>query len=371
MQQLIRLSGGHSPSSSSRSCSRSAPHSPRPSPRTSPGPRSTTISSPAQIDLAHASNHPETRVRSQAMDPRAAFDEAKALYTAGIDRCSPAASTSPRVGDRDDPEENRALGAIPHFLQASLVFASLPGASNAARSNKCLWQVGVCYGRVGWARKKGHDWTGASDAFKEALKYFRKIGDSEKEATTLYQLGTVSHDLVSSADSLKKAALIYADLGNEQLEAMCFAELAHLFGSSPNRHRALLLYLKMADLEKEARTLLEIGLLAASAAKVEMAYNHFLQARVVFRRLGRVFVGEDANTCYHLGKLCTAERSFEAAVRYFEEASTLFHEADRPIDEAWTQYRLGLVMLKIDSNDLALDYFQEVGVVGFLPDRSP
>lgn len=42
------------------------------------------------------------------------------------------------------------------------------------------------------------------------------------------------------------------------------------------------------------------------------------------------------------------------------QACTLFHKASLPVDEAWSQYRLALVMLKVRSASLALDYLLEV-----------
>ncbi|GAA5980543.1 hypothetical protein JCM5350_004340 [Sporobolomyces pararoseus] len=301
---------------------------------------------------------------------RQAFEEAKALYESGL------------WISKDNPHS-----AIAHFLQASNVFSELRGQRN--RRDKSLWQVGVCYGKIGWGAKKRKEWIEATEAFEEvslayflwglyvdsylwylgalrqALRVFIAIGDSEKEATTLYQLSLVSTDVLTASDYLKKAALIYSELNNDEKEAMCLAELGNLFGrkakdvSSSLFHwrQALLLYTKAGDRDKEAKALYAIGELLVHS-KREAAYESFSQARELFHQLESrtKWVG---NCSYQLGKICVAQKRLEAAVQYFEEASSSFREVQLQTDEAWTLYRLALVMLKVRSQELAIDYLTE------------
>ena len=85
---------------------------------------------------------------------RQVFEEAKALYESGL------------WISKDNPHS-----AIAHFLQASNVFSELRGQGN--RRDKSLWQVGVCYGKIGWGAKKRQEWTEATEAFEEvSLAYF-------------------------------------------------------------------------------------------------------------------------------------------------------------------------------------------------------
>ncbi|GAA5852506.1 hypothetical protein JCM5353_001128 [Sporobolomyces roseus] len=108
--------------------------------------------------------------------------------------------------------------------------------------------------------------------------------------------------------------------------------------------------MKIGDQEKEGRALYSIGEVRLHTDK-QAAYNHFLQARVVFRRLANQ-PKQDGNCSYQLGKICTGQKAFQAAVQFFEEI-------EAKTDEAWSLYRLALVMLKVDSNDLAVDYLTE------------
>ena len=195
---------------------------------------------------------------------------------------------------------------------------------------------------------------------------------------------------------------------------MCYAELGHTFGvSDPDTgiyylKQALLLYLKLADVAKEAHALFAIGTLAArlppttdpppsspgsSAATLkasqsspatlnrsvstsslasnssrtrrnlhpsQTAYNYISQARRLFARLG--LAKGQAECAYQLGKLSTRHGprgELEAAVVLFEEACDKFREAGDEVDEAWSMYRLALVMLKVRSSTLAIDYLAE------------
>ncbi|GAA5932212.1 hypothetical protein JCM1841_005151 [Sporobolomyces salmonicolor] len=282
---------------------------------------------------------------SSASLGREAFNEAKALYEAGLS----ISSVNP-------------LAAILHFRQAASVFSEVRGQSH--RVKKCLWQAGMCCAKVGLAAKKQKAPEDAKAAFEEAITLFSSIGEAAKTAMAHYQIGLVSIDLLTAADHIKKAALLYAELGDEPREAMCYAELgsSSLFG----RHdpdtgiyyfkQALLLYIKLGDAAKEARALYAIADLASRIDK-QTAYNYYLQARVIFHR--RDDKGSCANCSYQLGKICTGNKAFEPAVHYFEEASSLFHDIEKAVDEAWSLYRLALVMLKAETGDLALDYLTE------------
>lgn len=198
---------------------------------------------------------------------------------------------------------------------------------------------------------------------------------------------------------------------------MCYAELGHTFGvGDPDTgiyylKQALILYLKLADVAKEAHALFAIGTLAsrlpppppldpptptrnlsATTTKIsqpcspsvlnrsvstssmgsnstrtrslhpfQTAYNYISQARRLFARLG--LAKGQAECAYQLGKLSTRHGprgELEAAVVLFEEACDKFRQAGgAEVDEAWSMYRLALVMLKVRSSTLAIDYLAE------------
>lgn len=199
---------------------------------------------------------------------------------------------------------------------------------------------------------------------------------------------------------------------------MCYAELGYTFGvGDPDTgiyylKQALILYLKLADVAKEAHALFAIGTLAsrlpppppldpptptqdlsATATKAsqpssssalnrsvstssmgsnssrtrrslhpsQTAFNYISQARRLFARLG--LAKGQAECAYQLGKLSTRHGprgELEAAVVLFEEACDKFREAGgAEVDEAWSMYRLALVMLKVRSSTLAIDYLAE------------
>ncbi|BGP17924.1 hypothetical protein JCM10213_003932 [Rhodosporidiobolus nylandii] len=282
---------------------------------------------------------------SSVTDPATAFAEAKALYLSGVALA---------------PENPYA--ATLHFRQAASVFAEIPGQKK--RVEKCLWQGGMCWARLGIKAAKKREREGARAAFEEAEALFYFIGETSKEAMALYQLGLVTDDIHLAAEHIKRAAILFGELNDLPREAMCYAEAAHLFGQNdPDTavfflKQCLLLYMKLGDSNKEGKALFAIGSLAAHLDR-RTANNYYLQARVIFRRRGNTL--EDANCSYQLGKLAAASKSFEAAVSYFEEASTLFHQAGQTamVDEAWALYRLALVMLKVKTPELAIDYLTE------------
>ncbi|GAA5853798.1 hypothetical protein JCM3766R1_002118, partial [Sporobolomyces carnicolor] len=301
---------------------------------------------------------PRRRVRSRPVPPsvpgvastsasskaaglrRQRFEEAKALYESGL------------AISRDNPRS-----AIAHFIQAAKVFDEANGQEK--RRDKSYWQAATCYGTVGWAAKKQKDWHGAKLAFEQVNSYDsrHRTGDvvdqsssrhwfcsrrsktlkrsslpadcrtcGTEEAITLYHLSLVSSDLVSASDYLKRAALMYADMDQDNKEAMCLAELGNLF-----RDR-----------------------------DVSVSLFHWRQARTLFRSLPEPRCGTwDGHCSYRMGKICATEKRFEHAVEFFENACASYRGTGMRTDEAWSLYRLALVMLKVQSRDLAIDYLTE------------
>ncbi|BGP56812.1 hypothetical protein JCM8202v2_004443 [Rhodotorula sphaerocarpa] len=336
----------------------SVPTSPSPSPRPEPTSASTAASS------IPSPSRPRPRPL-RAPEERLAFREAKSLYEAG------------QHASRSNP-----LAAVLHFRQAAAVFGELEG--QQARVEKCLWQAGMCWAKEGLRAKRTRQGELACEAFEQAKTLFHFIGDMEKEAMALYQLGLATHDILAAAESIKAAAILWAELGDEAREAMCYAELGHAFSASdPDAgiyylKQALLLYLKLADVAKEAHALFSIGTPASlsrsrsvssmastssSWPKVhpaQTAYNYISQARRLFARLGDA--KGQAEAAYRLGKLSTRygpKGELPVAVELFEEACDKFREAGSIVDEAWSMYRLALVMLKARSSALAIDYLAE------------
>ncbi|GAA5927920.1 hypothetical protein JCM3775_002764 [Rhodotorula graminis] len=307
--------------------------SPRSSPTPAAGPSATTTSAAA--------------ARSRSAD-RAAFNEARALYDSGV------------ALSRD----GNPLAATRHFRQAAVVFGDMDGQEK--RRDKSMWQAGMCYASLGMRAKKRGEKETARGALEQARSCFHFINERAKEAMAMFQLALLAlPDLSQATEQLKAAAVMYADLGDEAREAMCYAELGHLFSASdPDTavfflKQCLLLYLKLGDSHREGKVLYTIGLLASSAALDDRrtGYNYLAQARVIFRRRGDT--ADEGDACYALGKSCVRSGAFEQAVKYFEEASSLFHSAHLPVDEAWASYRLALVMLKVRSASLAISYLSD------------
>jgi hypothetical protein len=100
----------------------------------------------------------------------------------------------------------------------------------------------------------------------------------------------------------------------------------------------LILFCKLEDSAKEARTLFAIGKLASFNRDYATSFAYFLQvgtpyprvclavadrrqqARVIFRRTEETL--DDARATYQLGKLAAKGQQFPAAVTYFEEVSS-------------------------------------------------
>ncbi|GEM10074.1 hypothetical protein Rt10032_c10g4091 [Rhodotorula toruloides] len=224
----------------------------------------------------------------------------------------------------------------------------------------------------------------------------------DQEAIALYQLGLFSTTVAEAANHLKSAAILFAECGDEGREAMCYAELGNLFaageGGDPDSglwffKQALLLYLKLGDTVKEAHCLFSCGVLFArlpppdhslpssitsspslsvstscttshyTPNPTQSALAYLSQSATLFRKL-KDRKGE-AECRYQMGKVfariggAREKSGLERAVKEFEEASNLFLKAGSTTDCAWTYYRLSLVMLKVHSKELALDYLAE------------
>ncbi|GAA5838917.1 hypothetical protein JCM9279_003899 [Rhodotorula babjevae] len=310
------------------------------SPRSSPTPGASAATTSAAAVAAAAS-------RSRSAE-RAAFNEARALYDSG---CALSRDGNP-------------LAATRHFRQAAVVFGDMDGQEK--RRDKSMWQAGMCYASLGMRAKKRGERDTARGALEQARSCFHFINERTKAAMAAFQLALLAlPDLSQATEQLKAAAVMYAELGDEAREAMCYAELGHLFSASdPDTavfflKQCLLLYLKLGDSHREGKVLYTIGLLASSAALDDRrtGYNYLAQARVIFRRRGDT--ADEGDACYALGKSSVRSGAFEQAVKHFEEASSLFHSAHLPVDEAWASYRLALVMLKVRSASLAISYMAD------------
>ncbi|PRQ71617.1 hypothetical protein AAT19DRAFT_9732 [Rhodotorula toruloides] len=278
----------------------------------------------------------------------------------------------------------------------------------------CFAREGVRVGRKAarYARKGGRGGEGrkraeeglveARGCLEQARDLFHFLGETSKEAIALYQLGLFSTTIAEAAEHFKSAAILFAECGDEGREAMCYAELGNLFaageGGDPDSgiwffKQALLLYLKLGDTLKEAHCLFSCGVLFArlpppgpsapssttsspslgasissstsqhTPNPTQSALAYLSQSAMLFRKM-KDRKGE-AECRYQMGKIyarvggAREKSGLERAVKEFEEASNLFLKAGSNTDCAWTYYRLSLVMLKVRSKELALDYLAE------------
>lgn len=97
-----------------------------------------------------ASPTPSSRTK-RSNDDRLKFREAKSLYEAG----SHAAKTN-------------LLAAAMHFRQAAAVFGEIQGQEK--RTEKCLWQAGMCWAKQGLRAKKAKQRTVAAEAFEQVCR---------------------------------------------------------------------------------------------------------------------------------------------------------------------------------------------------------
>ncbi|KDE05451.1 hypothetical protein MVLG_04141 [Microbotryum lychnidis-dioicae p1A1 Lamole] len=254
------------------------------------------------------------------------------------------------------------------FLESYEAFKQ---ASEDKKASKAAWKVANLTADLGYRAFKLGDNRGASKLLLEARSIFQRIGDLAKEATCLQQLGLVciaSGDPLQAADYLKNAIVILIETENVPQEASTLCELANLLSSSdpPSAilfyKQALVLFCKLLDSVREARTLYAVAKLYTTEREYATSFAYYLQARVIFRRLGETwikFVAADADCSYALGKLAAKGELFPAAVSYLEEASLLYRQVSQPLDEAWSLHRLSLVMLRCGDHQLAIDYFLE------------
>ncbi|SDA01511.1 BZ3500_MvSof-1268-A1-R1_Chr10-1g02739 [Microbotryum saponariae] len=254
------------------------------------------------------------------------------------------------------------------FLESYEAFKQ---ASEDKKASKAAWKVANLTADLGYRASKLGDNHSAARLLLEARSIFQRIGDLAKEATCLQQLGLVciaSGDPLQAADYLKNAIVILIETGNVPQEASTSCELANLLSSSdpPSAilfyKQVLVLFCKLSDSVREARTLYAVAKLYTTEREYATSFAYYLQARVIFRRLGETwikFVAADADCSYALGKLAAKGELFPAAVSYLEEASLLYRQVSQPVDEAWSLYRLSLVMLRCGDHQLAIDYLLE------------
>ncbi|SCV73834.1 BQ2448_6264 [Microbotryum intermedium] len=250
-------------------------------------------------------------------------------------------------------------------------FEAFKQAGEEKKASKAAWKVANLTADLGYRASKLGDHHGAAKLLLEARSIFQRIGELSKEAICLQQLGLVciaSGDPRQAAGYLKNAIAVLIETDNMPQEASTLCELANLLSSSdpPSAilfyKQALVLFCKLSDSVREARTLYAIARLYTTEREYATSFAYYLQARVIFRRLGEnsiKFVAADADCSYALGKLAAKGELFPAAVTYLEEASLLYRQVGQPVDEAWSLYRLSLVMLQCGDHQLAIDYLLE------------
>ena len=130
---------------------------PSPSPGSGPSSIQWETTTRTRSPKASASPTPSSRTKRSNED-RLKFREAKSLYEAG----SQAAKTN-------------LLAAAMHFRQAAAVFGEIQGQEK--RTEKCLWQAGMCWAKEGLRAKKAKQRTVAAEAFEQVSRFLSGVHD--------------------------------------------------------------------------------------------------------------------------------------------------------------------------------------------------
>ncbi|GJN92689.1 hypothetical protein Rhopal_005724-T1 [Rhodotorula paludigena] len=282
---------------------------------------------------------------------RQAFAEAKALYQAGL-----ALST----------EGQNPVQATLQFRQAAAVFGEIGGQER--RRDKCLWQAGMCYAGVGVRARNGGDAEGARTAFEQARSLFHFINAKDKEAMAVYQLGLVTSELAAAADQIKACLILYLKLGDTAKEAHSLYTIG-LLAASPALHdrqtafnylqQARVLFRRRGDRAEEGDAAYQLGKVCVARRAYEPAVRYFEEACTLFHKASSPV--DEAWSQYRLALVMLKVRSASLALDYLLEARKLF--ADAPAsDERHAEGSCLLRIAEILSGDVGGDAAEREGL---------
>ncbi|MCT7973416.1 CHAT domain-containing protein [Laspinema olomoucense] len=235
-----------------------------------------------------------------------------------------------------------------HYFQQRLTLAKNENDS-AVQKETLGWLVSVC-------KQLGKDTAMPCPYMMEQIELFRQLGETDKERSSCYELGSWQFDLKQYQEAVESLALA-ANLGEAINKANAYFMLGQCYRMLEQQAEALKNYQKAADLyiqhdnqEWAEKALDYLGQIYKSLKEYEKAIEAQQQRLKLVQVIGDNRFNEFAIN-YELGCLYNNKQKYSSAIEYLTSALALANELQQKGNAANAHYMLGSVHEKLEQLD--------------------
>ncbi|MEW6347982.1 MAG: tetratricopeptide repeat protein [Thermodesulfobacteriota bacterium] len=215
--------------------------------------------------------------------------------------------------------------------------------------------------------KSNDDRVKALQKYREALAVFVRVGDADREATTLNYIGWLQDDLGKYPDAIEsyeKALSIRRRAKDAKREAVCLNNigLAYVHWKQAQKgleyyEKALEIQTRLGDTANQAIALNNMGSVYRSLAQPAKALECYEKELPLRRNTGDT---AGVISCLDtIAKLYRDQRQFQKALEYFDQELQLKRNAGNVKGEGVTLYEMAKVSRDLSQYDKALEYFMK------------
>jgi CHAT domain-containing protein/Tfp pilus assembly protein PilF len=207
----------------------------------------------------------------------------------------------------------------------------------------------------------------AIEKYNEALPLFHKLGDGEREATTLNLVGVRYWELGDNQKALEyydQSLRMWRSLGNRKEEGQVLHNFGTAYWQSGDSQKALEYYAQalpliraVGDRPQEAITLNTTGLAYYELGQLQEALNYFNKALVLLRLLENR--RDEATTLLSLGAAYFKLGDLQKSLEYDNQALVLRRTTGDRRGEGATLNNIGMLFLRLGEPQRALEYHNQ------------
>jgi CHAT domain-containing protein/Flp pilus assembly protein TadD len=241
-----------------------------------------------------------------------------------------------------------------HYFQQRLTLAKTENDS-AAQKETLGWLVSVC-------KQLGKDTAMPCPYMMEQIELFRQLGETDKERSSCYELGSWQFDLKQYQEGVESFTLA-ANLGKEINKANAYFMLGQCYQMLEQQAEALKNYQKATDLyiqhdnqEWAAKALDYLGQIYKSLKEYEKAIEAQQQRLKLVQAMGDYFNEFAIN--YELGCLYNKNQHYSNAIEHLTSALIVAKILQHKGNEANANYMLGETYSNKVKIDEAIEYYR-------------
>jgi CHAT domain-containing protein/tetratricopeptide (TPR) repeat protein len=268
---------------------------------------------------------------------------------------------------------NRSLAAIVGIVMLShpmVVTASLAGAIAQSQNNSPESVKGKQL--LDRANKLLQQGTGESKQqaialYSQALLIWRKIGDRNREATTLLSIGTLYYTLSQNQKALEyfnQALVLRRELKDRVGEAVMLYSVANAYSNLGEKQKALLFYnqsLSIFQAEKKstfaANVLYSLGVTYFSVGQTKKAVDSYNQALSI--QLTTKDIDAQTRTLQTLGTVYTQLGETQKGLEAFNQALEIYKKNNDLNGQASILSSIGFLYFSLGENQKSLNYLNQ------------